>query len=149
LASEEWAVAFLRPSLAVRTDAMAASPSTIRSLARAKEYLTANLASPVRLSHVSKAARTSPAYLTTLFSKFEGTSLHQYLVQLRLARSLAELPHAADLTRLSSDLGFSTHSHFTASFRRAFGCTPSRYRESMRRERAAIRSRGRMVERSR
>ena len=100
---------FLRASLAVRTDAVAASPSTIRSLARAKEYLTANLASPVRLSHVARAARTSPAYLTTLFSRLEGVSLHQYLVQLRLARSLAELPHASDITRLSSDLGFSTH----------------------------------------
>jgi AraC-like DNA-binding protein len=149
LASEEWLVAFLRVSLAVRTDARSASPSTLRSLARAKEYLTANLASPVRLSHVSKAARTSPAYLTTLFTRVEGVSLHRYLVQLRLARSLAELPHASDITRLASDLGFSTHSHFTSSFRRAFGCTPSTYRDSIRRERAAIRLRGRTAERSR
>ena len=149
LASEEWLVAFLRTSLAVRTAAPGASPSTVRSLTRAKEYLAANLASPVRLSHVATAARTSPAYLTTLFSRLEGVSLHQYLVQLRLARSLVELPHAPDITRLASDLGFSTHSHFTSSFRRAFGCTPSAYRDSMQRERAATRLRGRMVERSR
>jgi AraC-like DNA-binding protein len=29
------------------------------------------------------------------------------------------------LTRLALDLGYSSHSHFTASFRRAFGLTPS------------------------
>jgi hypothetical protein len=30
-------------------------------------------------------------------------------------------------------LGFSSHSHFTAAFRRGFGCTPSQFRESTRR----------------
>ena len=61
--------------------------------------------------------------------RLEGVSLHQYSVQLRLARSLVDLPHASDITRLASHLGFSTHSHFTSSFRRAFGCTPSAYRD--------------------
>jgi AraC-like DNA-binding protein len=42
------------------------------------------------------------------------------------------LPHASDLTALAFDLGFSSHSHFSAAFRRAFGCTPSAFRESMR-----------------
>jgi AraC-like DNA-binding protein len=51
-------------------------------------------------------------------------------VQLRLARALIELPHANDLTQLALDLGFSSHSHFAASFRRAFGSTPSAFRES-------------------
>jgi AraC-like DNA-binding protein len=49
---------------------------------------------------------------------------HQYLKQLRLARALVELPHAGDLTALSFDLGFSSHSHFSYAFRRAFGCHP-------------------------
>jgi AraC-like DNA-binding protein len=59
-------------------------------------------------------------------------SLHQYLTQLRLARALVELPHAGDLTSLALDLGFSSHSHFTFAFRRAFGCTPSQFREAAR-----------------
>jgi AraC-like DNA-binding protein len=46
-------------------------------------------------------------------------------VQLRLARALIEVPHADDLTALALDLGFSSHSHFTAAFRRAFGQSPS------------------------
>jgi AraC-like DNA-binding protein len=49
-------------------------------------------------------------------------------MQLRLSRALVELPHANDLTTLAFDLGFSSHSHFTVSFRRAFGCTPSEFR---------------------
>lgn len=137
LAGEEWLVDFLSSSFAAAAVKPVASPSTIRLLGRAKEYLAAHLSAPVRLSHVARAVGTSPAYLTTVFSRLEGVPLHKYLVRLRLARALVELPHTSDLTGLAFDLGFSNHSHFTAAFRRAYGCTPSRFRESMRRDRAA------------
>jgi AraC-like DNA-binding protein len=38
-----------------------------------------------------------------------------------------------DLTTLALNLGFSSHSHFSAVFRRAFGLTPSQFREATRR----------------
>jgi AraC family transcriptional regulator len=141
LAGEEWMVAFLRTSFAAHAPALEVSPSTTRLLGRAKEYLSANLSAPVRLAHVARAIGTSPAYLTTVFSRLEGVPLHRYLVRLRLARALVELPHTSDLTRLACDLGFSNHSHFAATFRRTFGCTPSRFRESMRRDRADVSAR--------
>jgi AraC family transcriptional regulator len=70
--------------------------------------------------------------LTDAFRRVEGTPLHRYLTRLRLARALDELPHAEDLTQLALDIGFSSHSHFTAAFRRAFGCTPSEFRQTTR-----------------
>ncbi len=84
------------------------------------------------LSDVGQAVGASPAYLTDVFRREEGVALHQYLTHLRLARALAELPHADDLTVLALDLGFSSHSHFSAVFRRVFGLTPSRFRETTR-----------------
>jgi AraC family transcriptional regulator len=54
------------------------------------------------------------------------------VTQLRLARALAELPHTDDLTTLALDVGFSSHSHFSAAFRRAFGMTPSQFRDTSR-----------------
>lgn len=134
LAGEEWLVDFLRTALAAPASDAQASPSTSRLLGRAKEYVSANLSAPIRLTHVARAVGTSPAYLTTVFSRLEGVPLHRYLVQLRLARALVEVPHTSDLTRLACELGFSNHSHFTAAFRHAFGCTPSLFRESMRRD---------------
>ena len=139
LAGEEWLVDFLRASFTAPPPPLEVSPSTTRLLGRAKEYLSANLSAPVRLAHVARAAGTSPAYLTTVFSRLEGVPLHRYLIQLRLARALVELPHTSDLTGLACELGFSNHSHFTAAFRGAFGCTPSQFRESMRRDQAGIR----------
>ena len=38
-----------------------------------------------------------------------------------------------DLTALALDTGFSSHSHFTAVFRRTFGSTPSAFRQASRR----------------
>ena len=47
-----------------------------------------------------------------------------------LARALELLP-CADISALSLDLGFSSHSHFTASFRRAYGRTPQQFSKGM------------------
>jgi AraC-like DNA-binding protein len=138
LAADEWVLDFLRLSLESAGPAGMVSPSTRRLVDRAKAYLAANLGAPVRLEHVASAAGSSPTYLTTAFRRVEGRPVHRYLLQLRLARALVELPHASSLTTLACDLGFSNHSHFTALFRRTFGCTPSAYRESLRRDRARV-----------
>jgi len=135
---EEWLLDFLRAAVMASPPPLEVSPSTRRLIGRAKTYLAANLEAPVQLAHVARAVGVSPAYLTTVFRRAEGRPLHQYLVQLRLARALVELPHTTDLTELACALGFANHSHFTAVFRRAFGCTPSRFRESTRRDRSAV-----------
>lgn len=135
LAVDDWLVRFLQAALAVSPDHAPASPSTMRLIARAREHMATHLAAPLRLPDIARAVGASPAYLTDVFKRIEGVPLHRYLVHLRLSRALVELPHANDLTRLAGDLGFSNHSHFTAAFRRAYGCTPSRFRASMRRDR--------------
>jgi AraC family transcriptional regulator len=106
---------------------------TTRLIRRAKEFLQAHLAERVQLGDVSRAVAASPAYLTDVFRRVEGLSLHQYLTQLRLGRALVELPYTNDLTALALETGFSSHSHFSAVFRRAFGVTPSRFRQTSRR----------------
>jgi AraC-like DNA-binding protein len=106
---------------------------TARLIRRTKEFLAAELSNRILLADVGRAVGASPAYLTDVFRRTEGASLHRYLVQLRLARALVELPHADDLTALAYDVGFSSHSHFSAAFRRAYGSTPSEFRRSSRR----------------
>lgn len=108
------------------------SASTAVLIRRTKAFLESELSNRVLLADVGHAVGASPAYLTDVFRRVEGVSLHQYLTQLRLARALVELPHASDLTALALDTGFSSHSHFSAAFRRSFGCTPSRYRKTAR-----------------
>jgi AraC-like DNA-binding protein len=132
LSTDEHALALLRAALQSEVTTGAPGWRTHRLIRRAKEYVDAHACASLRLRDVAAAVDASPAYLTDVFRRVEGVSLHRYVVQLRLARALVELPHASDLTALAFDLGFSSHSHFSAAFRRAFGCTPSAFRESMR-----------------
>jgi AraC-like DNA-binding protein len=132
LQAEELVLALLRAALQRDTRSEHPSRASARLIRRTKEILQAQLSNRILLGDVARAAGASPAYLTDLFSRVEGVSLHQYLTQLRLARALVELPHTDDLTALALDLGFSSHSHFTYAFRRGFGCTPSQFRETTR-----------------
>jgi AraC family transcriptional regulator len=61
----------------------------------------------------------------------EGLPLYRYQLRLRLARALDLLAQYEDLTALSMDLGFSSHSHFSAAFRQAYGRTPTEFRQSI------------------
>jgi AraC-like DNA-binding protein len=137
LKGDELLLAVLRASLATPASDARPSAALRRLTGRAKEYLHAHLASRIRLSDVAKAVSVSPAHLTTAFTRVEGTPMHRYLTELRLARALTALPGASDLTALALDTGFSSHSHFTAVFRRAFGLTPSEFRMSCQRTVAA------------
>jgi AraC family transcriptional regulator len=128
LEQDEWLVDLLRLVLDVDVPRPAPAPGTRRLIRRTKEFLEGHAAAPLRLCDIARAVNASPAYLTDLFRRHEGVPLHRYLVQLRLARALVELPQTDDLTALAFDLGFSSHSHFAAAFRRAFRCTPSGFR---------------------
>lgn len=131
LEQDEWLVDLLRMVLHVNAPRPASALRTRRLIRRTKEFLEGHAAAPLRLSDIARAVDASPAYLTDLFRRHEGVPLHRYLVQLRLSRALVELPHANDLTALAFDLGFSSHSHFAAAFRRAFRCTPSGFRAAV------------------
>jgi AraC family transcriptional regulator len=56
--------------------------------------------------------------------------LYRYQLRLRLARALDLLDNYDDLTALSLELGFSSHSHFSSAFRNAYGRTPSEFKYS-------------------
>jgi AraC-like DNA-binding protein len=60
-----------------------------------------------------------------------GTSIYDYVLQERLAQTLdSVLDGGDDLTAIALDAGFASHSHFTARFRRFFGCTPTALRRT-------------------
>lgn len=120
--------------LVVRGDrpARAPSPSSRRVLDRARAYLHAHGQERLSLAQVAAAAEISPIYLTQLFRAAHGVPLYRYALGLRLAAALDALPRAADITALALDLGFSSHSHFTAAFTQRFGRPPSAVRTDLR-----------------
>ena len=101
-----------------------------RCVRRAKALL--HEADEPRLTVTGIAAEigVTPIHLTQAFKRSEGIPLYRYQTQLRLSQALRELPDREDITDLALELGYSSHSHFTAAFRSALGVTPSDYRRS-------------------
>ena len=104
-----------------------ASYSRRRLVDRVKVLLAGDLSRRWTLAEIAAEIRGSPVYLTQAFQQVEGLPLYRYHLRLRLARALDLLGQYQDLTKLGLDLGFSSHSHFTAAFRQAYGCTPSEF----------------------
>ena len=93
-----------------------------------KAYLLTHVEQSCCLKEIAKAVNVSPFHLAHIFRDETGTTLHQYFLQLKLRSSLDLLPSAhGNLTGLAMKLGFSSHSHFTDMFRRAFGTPPSSF----------------------
>lgn len=105
-----------------------ASPARQRLVERSKLVLAGDLARRWTLADIAAEVGVSPVYLTQSFRQVEGVPLYRYQLRLRLARALDLLAGYDDLSALALDLGFSSHSHFAASFQQAYGRTPSAFR---------------------
>jgi AraC-like DNA-binding protein len=98
---------------------------------RVKEAVAVSPDRKWSLHLLAELACTSPCHLARVFRESTGTSIHQYLLRLRLALALRRLlASEADLATIASDLGFSSHSHFSARFRALFGTTPTEIRRN-------------------
>jgi AraC-like DNA-binding protein len=99
----------------------------------AKSLLARWMGRRVELSELAKALDCSVFHLCRVFRDIEGTTIHAYQSQLRLRVALERLTwdEVEEITPLALDLGYCSHSHFTAAFRRAFGLTPSAFADSL------------------
>jgi AraC-like DNA-binding protein len=131
LEAESLALTLVQRALGPRTTHTAgASVGTQRLVDRVKLVLASDVARRWTLAEIAAEVRGSPVYLTQIFQQVEGLPLYRYHLRLRLARALDLVAEYDDLTALSLDLGFSSHSHFSASFRQMYGRSPSEFRWS-------------------
>jgi AraC family transcriptional regulator len=130
LEAESLALTLAQRALAPRTThAAGASLGRQRLVDRVKLVLASDPARRWTLAEIAAEVRGSPVYLTQVFQQVEGLPLYRYQLRLRLARALDLLAQYEDLTALSLDLGFSSHSHFSASFRQVYGRSPSEFKQ--------------------
>ncbi len=91
----------------------------------ARSHVGRHFREPLSLRGVAREVGTSTYHLSRLFRRSTGYTVHGYLTQLRLRAVLDVLADdRVPPARLAVDLGFASHSHFTAAFRSAFGFPP-------------------------
>jgi len=88
--------------------------------------LTTRFQEHLSLEKLASEFDYSPYYLCRIFRQHTGVTIHQYLTQVRLRTALEWIADKeCNLTDLAFRLGFSSHSHFTMAFRKAFGAPPT------------------------
>jgi AraC family transcriptional regulator len=109
-------------------------------VAAVQEAIATRFGDRLTLAAHARVAECSSFHLARIFRAQTGSTIHAHLTQLRLRAAMERLEPRTDLAGLSFDLGFSSHSHFTSAFRRAFGATPSAVRDRGRTVRSSIAS---------
>ncbi|MCZ4535185.1 helix-turn-helix domain-containing protein [Gordonia sp. WA4-43] len=102
-----------------------------RHLLRAKDLADVRFAEPLTVDDMAAAAKLSRAHFSRAFAAAYGQSPHAYLQTRRLERAAAML-RTTDRTvaDICMAVGLSSVGSFTTSFTRAFGKTPTAYRDS-------------------
>lgn len=122
-----FAARVLRDGLDAAAARAGATPRQREMAARIRREAALRAPRPLRLADLATALDCSPFHLLHTFRRVEDTTICAHHAQLRLRAAAMTLIAAPgiDLSALALHFGFSSHSHFTAAFRRAFGMTPS------------------------
>ena len=129
VAVEEIALALVGRILAPGPTSAPARPLSPawRRLAQEIEHVIATrFGERLTLELIASACATSPFHASRVFRAVTGETIHRRLTRVRLQTALFELQRGAGrLSQIALAAGFSSHSHFTSSFRAEFGRAPT------------------------
>jgi AraC family transcriptional regulator len=101
-------------------------------LKRVLEKIQSDFTGNLSLDDLAAESGYSRAHFLRMFRIATGKTPHRYLQEFRLDQARMQLETGrASLSDIAMSVGFSSHSHLTRLFRRAFGATPADYRRDM------------------
>ena len=102
----------------------------VRAFTRVRAYMHANLSERVTLEDLARIAEVSRFHFARQFRIRTGESPMGYLLRTRIerAKDVLRKDHGATVADIAAMLGFADQSHFTRTFRRFVGTSPTDYR---------------------
>lgn len=95
------------------------------------EFIEDHLSEEIRIDNLAKMAALSLFYYQRLFSRLVKKPVAEYIKLRRMARATeALLQKEQRILDVALELGFSSHEHFTRTFKDTFGMTPEEYRSN-------------------
>lgn len=102
-----------------------------KECARIKEYLDTNYALHITLDTLTDLTNMNKYYMVHSFSKYTGLSPIQYLNKRRLESACILLKETDySISDIASTTGFSSQSYFSQIFKKKYGVTPIKYRQT-------------------
>lgn len=124
-----WLAALARASRRQQKATSSVTGRTRESVHEAERLISARYEENWSLADLARDTGLSVFHLCRAFRRVTGRTIHQYREALRLRSSLDALQRTdRPIIDIALDAGFSSHSHFTSAFHRAFGRAPSHLR---------------------
>ncbi len=102
-------------------------------LNRVEELLKDEYSRPQNLARLAQDAGIHPVHLVRAFRKFQHCTIGEYIRRLRVCHARERILASNDsLVEIALSCGFADHSHFSRSFKRVTGMTPSEFRRAFR-----------------
>lgn len=95
---------------------------------RAIDYIQGHYCEDLTLEEVAARADMNPAYFSSSFKKYTGSSFIHYMMELRIRRAKELLKEGRKISEISNLLGFHDTRYFTRTFKKYVGVTPSEYK---------------------
>jgi AraC family transcriptional regulator len=91
-------------------------------------YIESNLSRELTLSELAGITNLSLHHFARMFKQTIGVAPHRYVLERRVQRAKEMLcTSSASLVEISLSVGFSSQSHFTSTFHRMVGATPTEF----------------------
>lgn len=105
----------------------------LSAVERGIEYMKLKLGHDLSLQETAEYAGISPSYFSTLFKQEQGCTFIEYLVRLRMEKSV-ELLERSDMTiaQIANEIGYMSYRYFIKVFKDYYQLTPTQYRDSLR-----------------
>ena len=100
------------------------------ALAKAVAYIDEHFAKPIDFNDISHIAGASKSYLKALFVKEFGVPPSKYIQNIRMghARKILQNPYLY-VEDVAEQCGYSDANYFSRAFRKIHNCTPSEYKD--------------------
>lgn len=96
---------------------------------RVIRYVRENYQTITGVDEVADKFYINRDYLTRVFSKYTGLTVHEYIRVIRIKQAKAMLADGVGVTETAYACGFNSTSYFIRVFGKAVGVTPSKYRK--------------------
>ena len=101
-----------------------------RSMRLLEEYVLENLAQPISLSDMSNIAGLSKRHFLRAFQESAGVTPYGFVMSRRVENAKRRLAEGTEsVTDIALATGFGHAQHFSTSFKKATGLTPTSYRQ--------------------